>query len=366
MSSLVASGSPLKILYVLGQNAPGGTELQASRLIEGVRAQGHQTITALLDDTAGIGGLPGPVRRVGRRSPGPGGIGRLLSQVWSLRKLVKESRPDVVHSFHARGYVLSAVALMGLSVPHVAGRRNMGLHITHRAHLAAEVFSARRTALILVNSHEVASYWQDRLGTSAPQIEVVPNILDLSFFASALNVQPTGEILSVGALKPGKGHADLIDAVALLHDAKPSITILGEGTMRRDLAAQAKAAGVTLHLPGHERDPRRALQGCAVYVHPSHHEGSSNAVAEAMASGCAIIAADSGDSASLLGDAGIIVPPGEARILSETIERVMGDARLLAELRARARSRARSRLDPDAVVQRTINLYEGVLARCAE
>ena len=129
------------------------------------------------------------------------------------------------------------------------------------------------------------------------------------------------------------------------------------------LEETASGLGVDLVLPGMVEDTRPYLGVADLYVHPSHSEGSSNAIAEAMASGLAVVATDVGGARELLGDTGVLVPPGSARRFVEEMASLLDEPDRRTRLGAAARERIRERSTPDAVVRAHLQVYGG--APCA-
>ena len=80
-----------------------------------------------------------------------------------------------------------------------------------------------------------------------------------------------------------------------------------------------------------------------LFVLPTLYEGYGMAVAEALARGLPVVSTATGAIADLVGDAGIVVPPGDARRLPSALSRVLGDPELRARLTANAAA-ARDRL----------------------
>ena len=115
----------------------------------------------------------------------------------------------------------------------------------------------------------------------------------------------------MGNLRTVKGHVDLLTAAAAVrangHDV--GVVILGEGALEKKLISYSRELGVPLRIVRGVTDTRAFLAASAVYVHPSHSEGSSNAIAEAMAQGAIIVATRAGDAEELVGECGTIVQP---------------------------------------------------------
>jgi glycosyltransferase involved in cell wall biosynthesis len=81
------------------------------------------------------------------------------------------------------------------------------------------------------------------------------------------------------------------------------------------------------------------------FVLPTRADGVPWVVVEALAAGLPLITTDVGGISELVGDAGLLVPPGDAAALAEALDRLAGDPALRRDLARRARERARSRFD---------------------
>ncbi len=78
-----------------------------------------------------------------------------------------------------------------------------------------------------------------------------------------------------------------------------------------------------------------------LFVYPSLYEGFGLPPLEAMACGTAVIASDVSSLPEVIGDASLSVPPTDEAALADAMRRVLGDAALRADLRARGLERAR-------------------------
>jgi len=75
--------------------------------------------------------------------------------------------------------------------------------------------------------------------------------------------------------------------------------------------------------------------GAKIYIQPSYFEGFGLATAEALASGCCVIACDVGEVKNVLGDGAYYVTPGNHLELANTIEKIISDSDLSKELVAK-------------------------------
>jgi glycosyltransferase involved in cell wall biosynthesis len=118
-----------------------------------------------------------------------------------------------------------------------------------------------------------------------------------------------------------------------------------------------------VHLLGERSDVASVLSGLDIYVSASNRlEGFSNAVGEAMSCGLPCVVTAVGDSALIVGDTGIVVPPGDASALASAMARWVGmHPADLESLGQSARQRVHAEYDIEVVAQRYAALYESLV-----
>ncbi len=95
---------------------------------------------------------------------------------------------------------------------------------------------------------------------------------------------------------------------------------------------------------------------------PNWKEQFGRILVEAMASGVPCVGSTSGEIPHVLGDAGLVVPEGEATALRAALARLQDDAALRQELAARGRAQAESRFTHARIAEQTYLVYRRLLA----
>ena len=219
--------------------------------------------------------------------------------------------------------------------------------------------------MVLCNS-EAGRAAHERLGYRPPRWQVVPNGLDVdsvrprsderAAVRAELRLNENSFVVGMCArVHPMKDHDNVVKAATIFAETVPEarFVLIGEGTadlgsaLDRTIAASG-IAGRFVRL-GLRRDICRLHAALDIATLSSAFgEGFPNVLAEAMACGVPCVATDVGDSASIVGDTGLIVPPGDAQAIAAGWDRLRredsdGRARRGVAARRRVASRYASR-----------------------
>ena len=159
---------------------------------------------------------------------------------------------------------------------------------------------------------------------------IVPNGLDTSAFAGESKVE--GRVVFLGRDDPRKALDAFETAAAVVAGGHPNAGFVVAGT---DVAGRR---GPIEYVGRPDEGEKRALLSSAeVFVAP-HRGGESFGivVAEAMAAGCAVVASALPGFAHVLGDAGILVPPGDPGAIAESVHLLLEDHDLRRSLQTAA------------------------------
>ncbi len=173
-----------------------------------------------------------------------------------------------------------------------------------------------------------------RLGIAAKS-RVIPTGIDpKSYERSALSSEKKGleahssELTAtyIGRLESVKGVDDFVAAARTVKKDHPSLRVQVVGWFKEGHPLVAEYQN-SVEFSGLRSDIPVVLASTDIFVLPSYSEGLSNALMEAMSSGCACIASDVGGNAFLLqnGVSGFLFPAGDREALASHIRRLVDD-----------------------------------------
>ena len=276
--------------------------------------------------------------------------GHDLGMYRRLRALLRELRPDIVHSRNlaALESQLAGVALSGIRRVHGEHGREIGdVDGTNRKYLFL-----RRVMRLFMHRYITVSKDLERWLISAvgvrPQIVTqVYNGVDTQKFAPA-TVKPLAllprhwrgldDILvlgTVGRLTPVKDQQLLLRALAGLCKQHPELAtrlrliVVGDGPLEQELTRLCTELRLDeqVWFAGDRTDVPALLGAMDVFVLPSLGEGISNTVLEAMASGLPVVATAVGGNLELVkpGVNGQLFPVGDTQALINVLAGLLPD-----------------------------------------
>jgi glycosyltransferase involved in cell wall biosynthesis len=225
-----------------------------------------------------------------------------------------------------------------------------------------------RVDAAIVGTDSAAAVWRAK-GFSRP-LHIIPQFgtdPDLFQPPPARTVRPF-TIGYVGRLVPEKGIDVLLDAFARLR-SDTRLSIIGSGAIRAELAARASTLGIAGRVTWRDAVPSTSMP--ALYhaidvlvlpsrTRPNWKEQFGRVLVEAMMSGVPVIGSDSGAIPDVIGDAGMIVPEGDAGALAAALTRLESDADLYARCATAGRARAAAHFTHDGIAAATVDVYRGL------
>ncbi|MFQ5553915.1 MAG: glycosyltransferase family 4 protein [Acidimicrobiia bacterium] len=196
---------------------------------------------------------------------------------------------------------------------------------------------------------------------AAPLVNVVrhrlvPNGLDVDAFPHASPV--SGRVAFVGRDDPRKGLDVFVGAAETVAASHPGASFMVAGTGERGRRGVVEFVGRPT-----DEGKRELLASAEIFVAP-HRGGESFGIviAEAMAAGCAVVASALPSFAHVLGDAGVLVPPGDGASVAAAVCELLADDERRAAFQAAARRRV-LRFDRSVVLNGYLGAYHDAFAR---
>jgi glycosyltransferase involved in cell wall biosynthesis len=255
------------------------------------------------------------------------------------------------------GPVDAAVSMHPLVLPTRAAHRVITIHdldfLRHPERTTAEIrrdyaglvrAHALQASLVVVNSGDTARAVEVELRVSPSRIVLCrPGLPGWIGQPSARPEPVPGYVLFVGTLEPRKNIGTLLDAWTLLVKRLPGLPKLRLAGAARPEAGTWLArlqvpplAGMVEYVGYIPDDSRRDVYaGARLLVLPSWHEGFGLPALEAMALGVPVVVSNRGALPEVVGDAGLLVAPDDARGLAAAIESVLLDSQKASAMSAR-------------------------------
>lgn len=377
-----------KYLFVINSLLAGGAERSLVDLIPRIREKDITPIIVCLHRRDG--GFETEARAAGmdvRVLPG----NSLFAKGLSLRRLIKQERPNLVYTALFDSDVLGRLASIGIDVPVMTNLANTVYDEARHGDPNVDRFRLRIvrwidgiTARRLTDHfHAISQAVKDstvsELRVSPEKITVVKRGRDAGRLGvrsqarrmemrDRLRLDSNAEVvLSVGRQEYQKGHRHLIDAFARVSESRPQARLLiagREGHATKDIAKRISDLGVNdlVTVLGHRDDVADVMATADLFVFPSLYEGLGGALIEAMALGLPVVASDLPALREVVqeGENADLVPPGDAHSLALAIFGLLDDSDRRLRYAEKSLQIFSSEFQADVATERMLELLAGV------
>jgi glycosyltransferase involved in cell wall biosynthesis len=304
----------------------------------------------------------------------------------ALARVLRDWKPDVVHTHSGKAGLLGRLAAHRLRVPAI-------VHTVHGAPFhqyqgkAAYEFFRRCEAAAARRCHRIISV-ADAMTDQLTAANVAPR----EKFVTIYSGMDTGPLLGAACHRAAarrelgysgdevvvtkiarlfhlKGHSDLIEAArqtAWIPNLR--FLVVGDGILRREVESSVIAAGLAdrfqfTGLVPPERIPR-LLAASDVVVHTSYREGLARALPQALLAGRPVISYDVDGAREVVASdrTGYLIPPGRTDKLAVQIARLATSSRLRARLGRKGRRRFCRAFDHRRTSERIRQVYLQILS----
>jgi glycosyltransferase involved in cell wall biosynthesis len=293
----------------------------------------------------------------------------------------RRTRPDILHAYLPSSNVLGPIAAKIAGVTRViVSKRGLADYKNKFPFLPRlmEPLGNRLTDLILVNSDAVRRdverterSWQGKFRKIYNGVAPIAAWTEeeRQVFRAREGIPVNARVvLCVSNFYPYKGHADLVEAASRIAAAVPEVLFLlvgrDAGTLEH-CRHLARDWSVDRHIRflGSRSDVPDLIRASDLFVHPSHEEGFSNAILEAMAGGKVVVAYDVGGNpeAILDGNTGLLAPLGNSPALAEAVMTLLREPERARRMGEAGRLRVRKHFSEESMVIGMEQLYDYLL-----
>jgi glycosyltransferase involved in cell wall biosynthesis len=302
----------------------------------------------------------------------PAGPGARDARVVSVLRAALRAQPsEVIHAHGLRAGLVAGLARPG-GTPLVVTWHNLVLSGGWRAKALrlAERYVAGAAEVSLGASEDlvervVALGGRDvRLGAVAAPLRETPRRSPEQVRAE-LDAAGRPLIVSVGRLHPQKGYDVLVAAAARWLARRPVVAIAGTGPSYRPLAAAILATRAPVRLLGHRDDVPDLLAAADLAVVTSLWEARQLFAQEALWAGVPLVATAVGGLPGLLGDAAVLVPPGDVDALDAAVGGLLDNPARQAVLAQAGKARAATWPTEADTITAVSAVYDEMIDRAA-
>jgi glycosyltransferase involved in cell wall biosynthesis len=374
----------IKVMHVITTLGPAGAETMLCRLASAMDDTRFEneivSLTGVLDLADSMHSIGVRVRSLGMTKGIPNPL-----LVMRLARWIRESKPDVIHTwmYHANLVGALAARLAG-GVPVIWGIHHNVLDPRHDKRRTILVNRAcallsRKLASRIVCCSEASLGFHKKLGYDAQKLDVIPNGFDLeqikpdplarASVCAELGVPEGAPVIGIAArFHPLKDHRNFLWAAARLHEQIPEAHFVLCGLNvtwhNAQLAEWIDAAGIRekCHLLGVRQDMCRLFAAMDIATTASLSEAFPVVIGEAMACGTPCVVTDVGDSRLIVGETGIVVPPGDPAGLADAWRKLLEAG---PEVRRHLGMAARRRVQQHFALSTIVERYQAIYLRLA-
>lgn len=295
----------MKLMFIIGQLSYGGAERQLYELAFRLRNTKEYDIIVISLSSNNhpykkrLESLGIQVIEVERKK------GFDLSRIIRLRRIIREYKPDLIHSYLENATNYTFLATLFSSHKYMAAVRNASRN-RGLIRVFFDRISHRFARHITVNSHALKKYCMKNLAIPKDKMTTIYNFIDFkrlekvyynetAIIRSDLGIAPDDIVIgTIGRLAPQKNPFLFLEIAQDLAEKLPNakFLVIGDGALRNDLikAGHDLINQKRLFYPGQTDHPEYYLKIMNVFLLTSLYEGFPNVVLEAMAAKVPVIA----------------------------------------------------------------------------
>lgn len=297
----------------------------------------------------------------------------LVGMVASLRKALRQFRPDIVHAH----WWMPAGLAARIAIATTKGDYKLLITCHGTDYFVLGERFARLRRWVFKHSDAIAmvspAMRSHAITSNLPEgkMHVAPMGVDLQKrFVPRTNSDRRG-VLYVGRLVEKKGADDLLNAWSATAEQlrDQGLTIIGDGSQKQTLQELSKSLGVSdsvtfLGRVTHQHLPAYYQQAVLLVFPSTGPEGLGLVAIEAMGCNCPVLTANVDSLAGVIkdGQTGFVYAAEDAIALAKKLEDIIAAPELCSQIAAQGREAVRARFDWTVVSQKYLALYGSLLA----
>ncbi len=325
-----------RIALFISSLQKGGSERVMANLAEYFHKKGYEVILVTQYKQEDEYDISPEIRRVysepEEHELQGGRIHNFLVRFFTLRKIWKAYKPDIILSFLGKNNLMAIATSMFLSskvAVSVRGEPTMEYEGKLLQFLAKTMFGMADG--VVLQTQQAKLFFPKGVQKKA---KILPNPLNPAFLDKCYTGEREDKIVAVGRLDENKNHAMLIHAFSRIAAEYPKVglVIYGEGSSRQQLEQLVAEKGLEdrIELPGTITNVAGHIANARIFTLTSNTEGMPNSIMEAMALGLPVVSTDCpcGGPATLIDheENGMLVPVGDAYALADAFRKILSDS----------------------------------------
>jgi glycosyltransferase involved in cell wall biosynthesis len=315
-----------------------------------------------------------------------------------IKALIKEFKPDVVHTHAAKSGAIGRLAAAACNVPVIV--HTFHGHVFHsyfnkmktQAFIQIERYLAKRSSGIIaiseIQKRELADTYRI---APADKISIIPLGFDLDRFSRDQDARRAAfrqrfdiaddevAIGIVGRIVPVKNHPLFVAAAAEVlkrTGQKLRFIVIGDGDMRTPMEEQFRSAGIDYaYYPEDKRHAQaictswqtemdEVFAGLDIIALTSHNEGTPVSLIEAQAAARPVVSTAVGGVANVVenGKAGFVTPAGEVGAFADALLKLTEDAATREDFGRHGRAFVQGRFSYQRLVHDMDSYYRRLLS----
>ena len=374
----------IHIFFLIRSLNIGGTERQLIELVKGLDNNHFDIVVGLFYYEGALIEEIKSMPRIRVISLNKSGRWDIIGFVFRFIKLLRAVQPDILYSFLPDANIVGLIAGRLAGVKRIiwgvrASYMNVSLYDwLARISLRLSVFLSQFPDVIIVNSFAGKEFHRS-IGYNTNHMMVIPNGIGTDRFkpdhSAGLRVRDEWGIDEekitiglVGRLDPMKDHTTFLQAVKIFNQDKLSVRFVcigdGKGPYKGEISSLCRSLGLNGHLiwAGERHDMAAVYNAMDIVTSSSFGEGFPNVIGEAMACGVPCVVTDVGDTAIIVGETGVIVPPKDPQALADgwrsMLKRLNDKSYSIKEM---ARARIVSHYSSEIFVQKASKMFLSLL-----